>query len=165
MQLFSHSTFPSPSVSEKAQKKNKIIWLSLMCFDFPISNPVILPHIGMNIISVFHLHKFGLWTTRISIRLASTAVPANYEVFGGSVVAVKTGCFSFVQHKHINSVNSGCSFDSHIQYLLPAIPILWFDAVSSLSDTFKPTTSFYSSSTISIKNSVFIVLLVFMPPH
>lgn len=52
----------SPSVSAKGKslKKNKIIWLSLMCFDFLISNPVILPHVGMNIISAIHVHKFGL---------------------------------------------------------------------------------------------------------
>lgn len=110
------SAFHSPSVSEQAKslKKNKIIWLSLMCFDFPISNPVILPHVGMSIISVFHLHKFGLWTTRISISLW---VQPYLQIMKSTVAAcaVKPGCvFSFVHHKHINSVNPGCSWDYHI---------------------------------------------------
>lgn len=51
----------SPSVFDKTKslKKNKIIWLALMCFDFLISNQVILSHMDVGIISVFHLHNFG----------------------------------------------------------------------------------------------------------
>ena len=120
--------FHSPSVSEKAKslKKNKIIWLSLMCFDFPISNPVIPPHMGMSIISVFHLHKFGLWTARISIRLVSTALPANNEVFSGIPVgrAPPVPCLSFVHQKHVSGVNSGWRFDCRVFAIL-------YDPVSS----------------------------------